>query len=130
MLDSYFHLHHVESVFFTDLSNQTYRSFLNVFSLEDLLPVFPAPYQLVTRIVDRITRSFDGRAWLISCHDPKTYDDTEDAPLPLYDRLGKACIHCRDKPQSILQEVFIKKRLTGKRLPLGRGASIVFRFQL
>lgn len=83
MLDRHFHLYYIKPVFLADLLNQLYRSFLNLSPLEDLFSVFRTPYQVVTRIVDRMTRSFDYHAWLISYRDAKTYEDKGDAPLPL-----------------------------------------------
>ena len=108
MLDGYFHLYHVKPIFLADLPNQLYRSFLDLFSLKDIFSVFRTPHQVVTRIVDRMTRSFDHHAWYISCLDARAYEDKGDAPLPPYNPLGKACIHPRGKPRGILQRIFIK----------------------
>jgi len=83
MLDRYLHLHDLKSIFFADLPNQLLRSFFNLVSLKDLLPVFRTPYQMVTRIIDRMTRSFNRHAWLISHHKARAYEDKGDAPLPL-----------------------------------------------
>ena len=89
MLDRYFHLYYVKPIFLADLPNQLYRSFLNLFSLKDLLSVFRTPHQVVTRIVDRMTRSFDHHAWYISCLDARAYEDKGDAPLPLITPSGR-----------------------------------------
>jgi hypothetical protein len=87
-------LHFIKpSLFFDDLRNQPFCSFLNRFTREDLLSIFRTPYQLVTCIVDRMTRSLDNHARPISYLDARTYEDKGDAPLPLNNPLGKACIH-------------------------------------
>jgi hypothetical protein len=44
---------------------------------------------VVTRIVDRMTRSFDHHAWYISCLDARAYEDKGDAPLPLITPSGR-----------------------------------------
>ena len=83
MIDSNFQLHHCKLIFLADLSNQLSRSFLNLFPLKYLLPVFRTPYQVVTCILDRMTRSFNRHPWLISHLNARAYKDKGDAPLPL-----------------------------------------------
>lgn len=82
MIDSNFQLHHLKLIFFADLPNQLSRSFLNLFPLKYLLPVFRTPYQMVTCIIDRMTRSFNRHAWFISHLDARAYKDKGNDPLP------------------------------------------------
>ncbi len=109
MLYRYFHLDYVKSIILADLSDKLSRSFPKIRPLKNLLTVFRTPYQMITRVVDRMTRSLNCHDDLISyCH-TRAYVDKGDAPLPLYNPLGKACIHPRGKPRGILQRTLINQ---------------------
>ena len=83
VIGRYFHIHHIQSIILADLPYQLFRSFSKIRPIEDLFPVLGAPYQVVARVVDRMTRSLDGHAERISyCH-ARAYADKGDAPLPL-----------------------------------------------
>jgi len=75
MFDRHFRLYYNKALFLADFLNQLCRSFLNLCPLKDLLSVFRTPYQVVTRIIDRMTRSFDEHEWLISYPDARSYED-------------------------------------------------------
>jgi hypothetical protein len=81
MIDRYFHFYYVKPIFVAYLLNQLYRPCLDFFSLKDTFEV--------TRIVDRMTRSFDHHACYISCLNARAYEDKGDAPLPLITPWGR-----------------------------------------
>ena len=83
MIDRDFHINHIKSIILADLSYQLFRSFSKIRPIEDLFPVLGAPYQVVARIVERMTRSLDGHVERISYRHARAYADKGDAPLPL-----------------------------------------------
>ena len=82
MIKRYFHLDNTETVFLADLLHQLSRSFPKILALKNFLPIFRTPYQMVTRIVDRMTRSLDCHDSLISYQAARTYADKGAVPLP------------------------------------------------
>jgi len=102
----YFHLNHFKTIIFADLSNQLFRSSSNLFSLKYLFTVFRTPYQVVTRIVDRMTRSSQCHVDLISHRHASAYVDKGDAPLTLITPSARHAFIPRGKPRGTLQREY------------------------
>jgi hypothetical protein len=115
MINSYFHFLNLYSVFIAYFFYKLFRSLPYRFVLKYLLPIFRAPYQMVCRVVDRMTRPLQSHA---SCYNIITQGPMwirETSRLP-YNPLGKACIHPRGKPtgdsaKSLLNDCFAYKRI-------------------
>jgi len=84
MINRYFHLDDTKTIFLTDLLYQLSRSFPKILALKNFLPVFRTPYQMVTRIVDRITRSLDCHDCFISYPAARAYADKGLSSAPPY----------------------------------------------
>ena len=77
------HLHNLDTIRLTDLPHHLFRSFPDLLSLEDLLPVFRTPHQMVACVVDRMTRPSQSHASSISHCRVRAYADKGDFPVPL-----------------------------------------------
>jgi hypothetical protein len=104
MINRHFHLFNLYLILIAYLFDYLLRSFPYVFVLKYRFPIFWAPYQMVHRIVDRMTRPLHSH---VSCYTITTQGPMwirETSRLP-YNPLGKACIHPRGKPRGILQRL-------------------------
>jgi len=105
MVLCYFHFRYLKSILITDFPNHLFRSFPYLFSCEYILPTLWTPYQMIIRIVDRMTRPLQCHASLyttIASQGPGRIRETSRLP---YNPPRKACIHPRGKPRGILQRV-------------------------
>jgi hypothetical protein len=66
MFHCHFHLDNLKSILLADLPYQLLRSFPYIPTPKYLLPVLRTPDHMVTRVVDRMTRSLDRHASVIS----------------------------------------------------------------
>jgi len=101
----HFHFDDFKSVLLAYLPNQLFRSFLDLRPLKYIFSIFRTPDQVITRVVDRMTRPLEGHALFISHQRARAYADKGDFPVPLINPLGAACIPPRGKPRGILQRV-------------------------
>ncbi len=97
-----FQLHNLKSIVLTYLLNQLFRSFPNLLPLKDILPVLWTPDQMVTRVVDRMTRPLYAHALYISQSRARTYADKGDFPVPLIIPSERYAFIPRGKPRGIL----------------------------
>lgn len=79
MFNHHFELYDFKTIILTYLSDQLFRSFFDIFALKDFLSIFRTPNQVVAGIVNRMTRSFDRHASLISQNTARAYEDKGDA---------------------------------------------------
>ena len=77
------HFQNFYIVRFADFANHLFRSFPDLLPLKDLLPIFRTPYQMVGRVVDRMTRPLETHALFISHCRARAYADKGDFPVPL-----------------------------------------------
>jgi len=83
MLHAHFQFDNFKSIVLTYLPDQLFRSFLNLHPLKYILPIFRTPDQMVTRIIDRMTRPLEPHALHISQCRARAYADKGDSPVPL-----------------------------------------------
>jgi len=114
MVLHYFQFYNFKPVLLTNFFYQLFRSFPHLLPLKYFLPVFRTPHQMVTRVVDRMTRSFYRHALLISHFPARAYVDKGDSPVPLIYPLGKACIHPARQAAGNSAKVLVK---TGRGSP-------------
>ncbi len=102
MINGYFHLLDLYPIFIANFFDELFRSFPYVFFLEYLLPIFRAPYQMIYRVVDRMTRPLQSHAscYTIPAQGPMWIRESSRLP---YNPPRKACIPPRGKPRGILQ---------------------------
>jgi hypothetical protein len=58
MLFHYFDFDNLSPIFLAYIFNQLFRSFPNLFPHKYIFSIFRAPHQMIARIIDRMTRSF------------------------------------------------------------------------
>ena len=63
MVLCYFHFRYLKSILAADLPNQLFRSFPDLFLHKYILSTFRTPYQMVVRIVNRMTRPLQSHAY-------------------------------------------------------------------
>ncbi len=99
-----FHFRYLKSILFADFPNRLFRSFPYLFFSEYILPALRTPYQMIIRVVDRMTRPLQCHAsfYTIVSQGPGRIKETSRLP---YNPPCKACIHPRRKPRGILQRV-------------------------
>jgi len=104
MILCYFHFRYLKSILVAYLSNHLFRSLPYLFFSEYILPSFRTPYQVIVRVVDRMTRPFQSHAsfYTIAPQGPMRIRETSRLP---YNPPCKACIHPRGKPRGILQSI-------------------------
>ena len=56
MIHCYFHFHYFHSIFVAYFLDQLFRSFPYLIVNKYLLPIFWTPYQMIYRVIDRMTR--------------------------------------------------------------------------
>ena len=102
MIYCYFHFLYLYFVFFAYLFYNLFRSFPYRVIMKYLLSIFWAPYQMVSRVVDCMTRPFQCHAsfYTITMQGPMWKRETSRLP---YNPPRKACIPPRGKPRGILQ---------------------------
>jgi hypothetical protein len=100
-----FHLHYLNPVDLADFLHDLFRSLPYLDPLEDLFPVLRAPDQMVTRVVDGMTRSPYAHALNISQQPARAYPDKGDFPVPLITPSSRHVFIPRGKPRGILQRV-------------------------
>ena len=66
MLNAYFHLNEVKIIFLTYLADQLLRALLDIWAIKYFLSIFRTPNQVIAGVINRMTRSFNCHAWLIS----------------------------------------------------------------
>ena len=108
MLFHNFHLNNFKAIVFADLLDQLFRSFPDLLPYKHIFTVFWTPDQMITGVIDRMTRAFDRHTLFIAQSRARAYADKGDFPVPLITPLGAACIHPRGKPRGILQRFWIK----------------------
>jgi len=83
MFQAHFQFDNFKSIVPTYLPDQLFRSFLNLHPLKYVLPIFRTPDQMVTRIIDRMTRPLEPHALYISQCRARAYADKGAFPVPL-----------------------------------------------
>jgi hypothetical protein len=78
-----FHFQNFDPVRLADLPDYLFRPFPDFLPLEDLLPVFWTPHQMIAGVVDRMTRPLDAHASFISYCRARAYADKGGFPAPL-----------------------------------------------
>jgi hypothetical protein len=66
MLNADFHLNELKIIFFTYFADQLFRMFPDLVALKDFLSILRAPNQMIAGIINRMTRSLNCHAQLIS----------------------------------------------------------------
>ena len=104
MVLCYLHFRYLNSILVAYLPNYLFRSFPYLLCSEYILPAFRTPYQMIIRVVDRMTRPLQCHAsfYPIASQGPGRIRATSRLP---YNPPRKACIHPRGKPPGILQSV-------------------------
>jgi uncharacterized protein with PIN domain len=92
MLHCHLHLDNLKPILLTNFSYQLLRSFPYIPTFQYLLAILRTPDQMITRVVDRMTRSLDRHASVISQSAARAYNH-------------KKSIHPRGKPRGILLSV-------------------------
>jgi hypothetical protein len=80
---AHFQFDNFKPIVLTYFLDQLFRSFLNLHPLKYIFPIFRTPYQMVTRIIDRMTRPLEPHALYISQCRARAYADKGDFPVPL-----------------------------------------------
>ena len=99
------HLHNFYAVRLADLPYHLSRSFPDLLPLKDLLPIFRTPHQMISRVVDRMTRPLDAHALFISQCRARAYVDKGDFPVPLIIPPARHVFIPRGKPRGTLQRI-------------------------
>ena len=92
MVLCYLHFRYLNSILGSYLPNYLFRSFPYLLCSEYILPAFRTPYQMIIRVVDRMTRSLQCHAsfYPIASQGPGRIRATSRLP---YNPPRKACIH-------------------------------------
>ena len=98
-----FHFQNFDAVRLADFPYYLFPSFPDFLPLEDLLPVFRTPYQMIARVVDRMTRPLDAHALFISHCRARAYADKGGFPAPLITSPARHVFIPRGKPRGTLQ---------------------------
>ena len=98
-----FQLDDLKSIVLTYLPNQLFRSFPNLLPLKDIFPVLWTPNQVVTGVVDRMTRPLYAHPLYIAQFRARAYADKGDFPVPLIIPSERHAFIPRGKPRGILQ---------------------------
>jgi hypothetical protein len=105
MFHCHLHLHNFKSILLSNFTDQLLRSFPYFLTVKYFLPILRTPHQMVTRIVNRMTRSSDRHACLISHFPARAYQDKGDAIRSPLNPLVEERIHPRGKPRGILLRI-------------------------
>jgi hypothetical protein len=109
MILCHFHFLYLKSILFRYLPDQLSRSFPYLQLTKYALPIFRAPHQMVYRVVNRMTRPLQSHAYLYTILRKGLCGLGRLSRLP-NNPPGKACIHPRGKPRSILQSFSLKPK--------------------
>lgn len=107
MIYGYFHFLDFIPILFADLPNQLFRSFPYLRPRKYLLPVLRAPYQMIYRVIDRVTRSLQSHTCFYTISRKGLCGLGRLSRLPNNPPV-KACIHPRGKPRGISAKLFVK----------------------
>ena len=83
VFQAHFQFDNCKPIVLTYFPDQLFRSSLYLRPLKYILPIFRTPYQMVTRIINRMTRPLEPHASFISQGRARAYADKGDSPVPL-----------------------------------------------
>lgn len=104
MVLCYFHFRYLKPILVAYLPNHLFRSFPYLLFSEYIFPTLRTPYQMIVRVVDRMTRPLQSHASFYTIASQGPMRIRESSRLP-YNPPCKACIHPRGKPRGILQSI-------------------------